>query len=224
MARLRFGFSLTRLDQVAPWGEGALHWFGLTDGSYWIDVGDHQLLRPEGEPWVDYYLARFWEDLCLLAPVVLEPVPADLVEFLLADVEADEHAFDDPDREAALSWRSDHFLDFGYLEDPPRSLWWRTGDEITLTWSHQERPLIRETVPVAEFRTALADLDRDLMIAMNQRVSHIEANGAPNGTRIDVGDLRREHVERSHWLDDSTKRLRHTDWAAVRAGARRLLS
>jgi hypothetical protein len=34
---------------------------------------------------VDYYLARFWEDLNLLTPDVLEPVPAELQPFIASD-------------------------------------------------------------------------------------------------------------------------------------------
>lgn len=33
-------FSLTDLGSVGPWGaENRLHWFGLTDGSYWMQAG-----------------------------------------------------------------------------------------------------------------------------------------------------------------------------------------
>lgn len=48
------------LDQVAPWGDPNsglnLHWFGLTDGWYDVQVGEHHLLRLQGdnEPGVDY--------------------------------------------------------------------------------------------------------------------------------------------------------------------------
>jgi hypothetical protein len=56
------------LDEVSPWGrdQPTLHWFGLTEGWYWIEADGHQLLRwtrPDGpHPYVDYYLARLWEE------------------------------------------------------------------------------------------------------------------------------------------------------------------
>ena len=36
----------------------SLHWFGLTQGWYWIEAGG-----PEPLPYVDYYVVRLWEDL-----------------------------------------------------------------------------------------------------------------------------------------------------------------
>ena len=37
-----FEFVLRPLEEVQPWGvdEPTLHWFGLTDGWYWIEAGD----------------------------------------------------------------------------------------------------------------------------------------------------------------------------------------
>ncbi len=43
-----FNFSLTPLEKIIPWGEPGeeiLHWFGLTDGTYWMEVGEHKLFE-----------------------------------------------------------------------------------------------------------------------------------------------------------------------------------
>ncbi|WSK39909.1 DUF5984 family protein [Micromonospora maris] len=90
-----------------------LHWFGLTDGWYWIDLNGHELLRYsdhtmrhlhadgyEGMPYVDYYVVRLWEDLLQALPAVLEPVPADLVLF-------------EPDRAARRASRPRHLVAAG---------------------------------------------------------------------------------------------------------------
>ncbi|WIG60771.1 MAG: hypothetical protein OJF49_003519 [Ktedonobacterales bacterium] len=108
-----FNFQLHRMHDIAPWGPvspdsrspGWLHqphlsWFGLTYGSYWIDVGQTELFRysqavvdlsfrkfPDAPwladlPYVDYYVVRLWEDLLDLLPMVLEPVHARLVGML----------------------------------------------------------------------------------------------------------------------------------------------
>lgn len=46
---IRFGFELCPLTEVAPWGgsngPATLHWFGLTDGWYWIELDGLHLLR-----------------------------------------------------------------------------------------------------------------------------------------------------------------------------------
>lgn len=43
-----FQFELRQLDQIQPWGapdDPNLHWFGLTDGWYWIQVGEDRLFE-----------------------------------------------------------------------------------------------------------------------------------------------------------------------------------
>jgi hypothetical protein len=95
---IRFRFELRPVDKITPWGgqDRMLHWFGLTDGWYWIELDGHELLRysdttlrrwrGEGydaaRPYVDYQVVRLWEDVIQLAPAVLEPVPADLARFV----------------------------------------------------------------------------------------------------------------------------------------------
>ncbi|WP_086819967.1 DUF5984 family protein [Allokutzneria sp. NRRL B-24872] len=211
--RLRFRFTLTPLEDVVPWEGHWPHWFGLTDAVYWIEVRGHRLLQPP----VDYFLARLWEDVCLLAPAALEPVPPDLEEFLVADFDDADHDVPDDDVTAAVGWWCDHSVDFGYRGDSPHNMWWRTGEEVTLTWSELDRPPIRETIPVEEFTAAVTELDRDLIAAMEERISILEANGTS------VTDLRRDHAQRAHSLAERAARHPATDWAAVRAGARKLL-
>jgi hypothetical protein len=87
---IRFGFDLRPLGDIVPWGKAddlSLHWFGLTDGWFWIELDGHVLLRYSDRcaarfqldrPYVDYQVVRLWEDLITLIPAVLEPVPADL--------------------------------------------------------------------------------------------------------------------------------------------------
>jgi hypothetical protein len=97
-------FRLRPLREIAPWhdADGShphLSWFGLTDGWYWIAVGEVELFRYSravldkwtqevgGEPWfaqmgglpyVDYQVAQLWSDLLGFLPDVLAPVPPRL--------------------------------------------------------------------------------------------------------------------------------------------------
>jgi hypothetical protein len=102
--RLRFQFVLSPLADLEGWGspksqEKSLHWFGLTYGHYWIEVGDTTLLEytPEilkywGQEgmdttspytrYTDYQVARLWEDLLDLYRASLEPVPDSLAVYL----------------------------------------------------------------------------------------------------------------------------------------------
>jgi hypothetical protein len=164
---IRFRFGLYPLDEVSPWGgdQPGLHWFGLTEGWYWLEAGGHQLLRrtrlDHPHPYVDYYLARLWEDVNVLTPDVLEPVPVDLQPFIAADRaqwacdpvafidDGDDDAREGPDPNApdhpvvtAAIWHSGHCLDIGYLQNAPRLRFWRTirgdRDEITVDWRHED--------------------------------------------------------------------------------------
>lgn len=59
---------------------------------------------------------------------------------------------------------------------------------------------------------------------MESRVAHLERTGPPQGIHIDMEQLRAEQRQRAGWLDRAKARRPRTDWAAVRSGARILLS
>jgi hypothetical protein len=245
---ITFRFELYPLDEVSPWGDDrpTLHWFGLTEGRYWLEAGGHQLLRraPLDHPYVDYHLARLWEDVNALTRVVLEPVPADLQPFIASDpaqwacdpldfvIAGDEDGFDDVDPNApdhpvitAANWHGEHYLYLGYLQNAPDLRFWRTvrddRDEITLDWQHEDD--VRFTVPTSAYLDAVHTLDRGLMTAMRQRVEELERRGGLPGVDLDLAGLRREHEDRAHRLARILDRAPKTDWDAVRQGADALL-
>ena len=159
---IAFRFELLPLDDVSAWGgddRPTLHWFGLTEGWYWIEVGGHELLRystiDSPHPYVDYYVVRLWEDILDLLPAVLEPVPAELQPFIGSDAAqwavdpddtgddsatpAHEEAPEDP-ADMAAAWYGSHDLDLGYLRAAPRLRFWRVvdgdRDDVTVDWQH----------------------------------------------------------------------------------------
>ncbi|GII55826.1 hypothetical protein Pth03_42150 [Planotetraspora thailandica] len=247
---IRFRFALTPLGEVAPWGrhQRSLHWFGLTSGWYWIELGDHELLRYSPEtlrryhdegpaarhPYVDYYVARLWEDVDELVPTVMQPVPPDLLRFMASD-QRDWPPLDSDATVEVATWYGGHVLDLGYIRQPPHIRAWRTvaggHDTVTVTWRHDDDGDIRftaapsgsVTVPAASFLAAVRRLDRELMAAMDRRVKALERTGPPDGVELDVPGLRAEHADRTTWLDRHLRREPVTDWAAVRAGAREIL-
>lgn len=249
---IRFHFLLRPIDQIEPWDDG-LHWFALTDGWYRIAVGDVQLLRytpatarqygMDAHPYVDYYAARLWEDVLQVIADVLQPVPAELLDFIATDRALWRHRIDDvEDHHPAVTaaiWHGRHNLHLGYLRQPPHVRMWRTvltgapggSDTVTVAWSHRVDSDIRYTAPVhgshevptAAFLTAVRQLDAELMAEMHGRVSRLERTGPPAGVPLDVPALRAEHVTRSGWL---ASRLRTppepADLAEVLAGVRYL--
>ncbi|OKI22259.1 hypothetical protein A6A07_34270 [Streptomyces sp. CB03911] len=253
---MRFRFELRALADVGPWGgehHRTLHWFGLTQGWYWIEAGGQELLRysertlrpwreesgGEVRPYADYYVVRIWEDVLAILADALEPVPADLVPFVSGELSGhplwDEEDLT-PEAEAAAEWHGHRSMYMGPLVNAPQLRWWRTvdeaGDRITLSWAHEPghrigfaaSPAGRLVLPTDDFLAAVAELDGALLAAMEQRVATLEASGPPAGVELDLEQLRREHRDRAGWLERARTRTCATDWAAVRAGAREFLA
>lgn len=179
-------------------------------------------------------MVRLWEDLLELLPVVLEPVPADLLPFVESEPN-DWHPADTPESEAASGWHSDHYLYVSYLRSAPNIRWWRSGggaeDLVTVTWrphhdgnvEFSRPPSGRITIPTAELITAIRDFDGALFTAMEQRVTDLEHGGPPQGVALDLGHLRHEQRDRAAWLERALSREDTVDWAAVRVGSRERL-
>lgn len=161
-----FNFALVPIGNVAPWGkpgEHNLHWFGLTDGEYWIEAGDSVLLEYSvalssdlGAPrYCSYAVARLYEDVMSMAPRVLEPVPANLVPYISGErARAWRAGYDermaryedelDDERIFALvddasTWLADRSLDTGYLS-PAANIWmWSDEAVVHVEWDNRER-------------------------------------------------------------------------------------
>ncbi|WP_371479813.1 DUF5984 family protein [Kitasatospora sp. NBC_00315] len=253
---LRFRFELRDLADVRPWGgehNPTLHWFALTAGWYWIELGGHELLRysertlrrwreefgTQDRPYVDHFVVRIWEDVLEILADVMEPVPRDLVGFVSSDL-AGSPVWDEdevtPEAEAAADWHGRRSMYMGPLVNAPHIRWWRTvfdgADRISVSWTHEPDHEIEFAAPLTGLVTlsadhlsaAVADLDRALLAAMERRVAALEAAGGPPGVGLDVEQLRRDHEGRSARLERARTRTPATDWAAVRAGAREFLA
>jgi hypothetical protein len=160
-------FVLDELADVVPWGQGdeaSLHWFGLTQGRYWIETPKGDILRytPEIQAYwnstidvVDYPVARLFEDLLYCMPAILEPVPPDIAQ-KCSDRQwhervrcwAEEETPTDqprsavsPDRwdlyHAALDWWHARTFDTGYLQCGPSITFWRVGNAVHLRWTSE---------------------------------------------------------------------------------------
>lgn len=84
----RFQFTLEPVDAITPWlrdGAPELSWFALTDGRFWIDLGEDELFRytpeilerwGETDPHPSYQGAAFARDLLESLPFARAAVPA----------------------------------------------------------------------------------------------------------------------------------------------------
>jgi len=157
-------FTLAPLEKVRPWGEPgdlSLHWFGLTDGEYWIEVGESTLFeyrehaRNGGARYCDYQVVRLYEDLMEMLPYILEPVPAPLVPYISGEsakawqkaygdwCERDDDVLD-PDHlgeiaDAAVSWSGKRRLDSAYLSPSANIAIWSDRERVHIEWDNRDR-------------------------------------------------------------------------------------
>ncbi|WP_328464239.1 DUF5984 family protein [Streptomyces sp. NBC_00448] len=225
-------------------------WYGIDAGGHELLRYSERTvreLRGEGErdgrgaphPYVEYYVVRLWEDLLALVSGAMEPVPPDLVG-IAAEVEQEWPHLDTvetPEADAALTWHGAGYLYTGYLRIAPAVRLWRTvvgdDDTVTVAWRHEPDPegvieftgprTGRVTVPTSAFVAAVAELDRALLAAMDQRIAELAEFGAASDVRLDVEQLRRDHHERARRLPRALAHAPRTDWDAVRTGLRALL-
>ena len=225
-------FELRPIDDVVPWGDEKtglrLHWFGLTDGWYDLIIGGHRLFSLLGETrGIDYPVVRFWEDLTEVARPALKPIPEPLV-VRLRDVDAWTAWVDkvwelenrDDVTSAALDWWFCRELTAIHLVGAPRLQLWRVGDELRMRWRSRppepdavvwSSPAGQATTSAAAFRGALTKFDRDLISAMTARVESIAMNWSRPEIIVDVDELRREHADRSMWLEQRIDAPRHLE-------------
>lgn len=253
---IRFQFILDPIETIRPWTDGngdnpALHWFGLTLGEYWIVIDEFELFRIDDATmmrltddgfsprrYADYQVVRLWEDLLKGSTRFLEPVPADLTEFVrIEDGLLPKWDYrSDPDEDAARFWREEHSLDSGHMV-LPRVKWWRTlsaqSDVVWTAWQYdtQDRWIQFDApdagliaTPTDDFVAAIVDFDARLIAAMAERVEAVADGALAANIHCDVDGLRQQHAGRAKHLNASLNRSLETDWSQIRRGAQRLMS
>ena len=244
---LQFRFELEPVDHIAPWGEDddrKLHWFGLTDGRYWMVTPLGEALRYTDEkmkewetqsPYVDYQVARFFEDLQIVLPSALEPVPADIAALVCQGgwlEHAEKRMSDLSDagelREMyrdAMDWYIERSLDKMYLVDGPIFRFWRVGDQVNIRWEPSVRnpddrwvlPQGEFTITSEQFESAAYSFFHELLNETGKRVAIIEAMGwRRQDCKVDAPSLVREQKQRTDWIGDLKRRQPKTDWGDVR--------
>jgi hypothetical protein len=172
-----FNFRLTPTEDIAPFessGNQHLHWFGLTDGCYWLRAGDaelfcyaEQFLAAQAhsdpcKPYVDYYVVRLWEDLLDILPDVLAPVPDTLAEKLASEnlldwrtrverwMETRDDSIWNPAYGHAGEWLHKRVLSTGYLLAGPVIWFWNDGTHIHIEWDNRRQQIEGQPVWAAQ--------------------------------------------------------------------------
>lgn len=162
-----FQFQLREIDQIDAWihhKERYLHWFGFSDGWFWLNTGTDELLRytdeilaywnqqqkPPALPYVNYHVVRLWEDIQEMLPHVLEPIPANILDifspesdFIAWGRRVEQHLDDAGVNIIDPAWDTIHWierrkLDAGYLQTAPRIWFWSDGVSASIHWDNRD--------------------------------------------------------------------------------------
>ena len=221
MDPVRIQFELRPLDQVRPSVDRKrLHWFELTDGWFDLTIGSHRLFESSASTrGAELYVVRPWEDLIDVAPFAFNPLPDPLVarvgaagwtDWVARAWEASANDYELAER--ALGWWQRRQLGTSYLHGAPRLDFWRHGEELHVEWSSPPTkpgeptwvsPGGSAVVSVGEFRDKLVELDRALIAAMGERIDAAAQSWARADVKVDIDELRRDHADRSTWLQKS---------------------
>jgi hypothetical protein len=157
-----FNFELTPLERFQPWGKAGqhnLHWFGLTDGQYWIQAGPATLLEYSelararvASRYCNYPVVRLYEDVMEMIPSVVEPVPTSLAPYLCGVAayaweaayrswyEAPQSDIDEPRfwdlADSATTWIGNRTLDTGYLSPSSQIRLWSDPEHVYIGWDN----------------------------------------------------------------------------------------
>jgi len=241
-----FEFELQPLRDVQPWGGSDapnLHWFGLTDGRYWIKAGEHTLFeytscvqeRYGVSRFCDYQVARLYEDVIDLASYALEPVPKALRQYISIDETAQrdhywtkwcasEKSTDLLDH--AGPWMGRRTLDCGYLSPSAHIVFWSDDDTVHIEWDNRGKLLKgspawsaqvgRWSLPRENFMHEVRSFHDRLMDQMSSRVDEVLSGALAGRAYVDLPGLRREHQVRSQSIDRSLGAPEPpTDWGPI---------
>ena len=222
-----FNFTLIPLDQIGPWGspdDPHLHWFGLTDGEYWLEVGDSKLFEFSSQVqaihgvgrYCSYYVVRLHEDILEMVPHILEPVPPAFVPYISGEsgrawqatakawIEESEE-YSDFQWETVL-WSGRRKLDNGYITQPANIHFWSDESTVHIEWDNTRRKIDGEPAWSAtrgsyqlsreDFLQEVRSFHDRLMEQMRERVKQVIAGQLPAEIKIDLNQLEREHAHR----------------------------
>lgn len=175
--------NINKIVSFGPEGDQTMHWFALTDGEYWIEVGDVTLFEYTDEilnywggdyRYVTYPIIRFIEDFTALFFQITESIPDDLFEYikskeLLNKIEAqskmwmeeriDKADLDDKEItvEESIRWILNRTLYSPHLTGAPQIRFFRNKDKILIVWVANQ--LVENKIPVWTARTGQFEIN-----------------------------------------------------------------
>jgi hypothetical protein len=219
----RISFELTPLAEVEPWLKDDqtrhLHWYALSLGQYWIQVGDETLLEyseavcrrhPHVKHYCEYQVARLYEDLFGLAPGATETIPEDLRVWFKDSGQAISELFEawqaQPREDSAVddidviwSLRSSRLLDSGYLRPRTDISCWSTESHVHIIWDNRDKFIDglpawtaqrgEFSVNKQEFVKEIRRFQNEFLAQMDERVQEVLAGALPADIYVDKAEL-----------------------------------
>lgn len=208
-------FELCSIEEVLAHHEPprTLGWLSLTDGRYDVVVGGRRIFSLANElSGVEYPVAQLWNDLVGISAAALRPLPPEFairtarIDHWRAWVARVQDLDDCIDLiNTALGWWFEREMGAMHLTGAPSMRFWRVGEVVRVHWSSPpatlgdvewSSPSGEATLSAEQFHAELLAFDRRLLLAMDQRLGELERTK----TGFNLAALRREHVERSGWL------------------------
>jgi hypothetical protein len=231
--QLRVLFEIDDVENVPAWGhdgERKVDWYGLTSGRFRIETATGPPLEYSPQiqhAWSlrgknpDYFVARLFEDLLSILPLVLEQVPPDIAARVANPAWRINAERWSDDVEDELGW------DLGYLRLAPKLAFWRTGDEVFFQWQANAKA---EGVPVwsvaegqiaisaTAFEAEVLRFGEELLACMEHRVHSIQQRGwQREDCQLDIEELLKEQAMRREAFHSVSNARQATDWRQVRA-------
>lgn len=222
-------FKLKEPKDIAVFGSADkgyyLPWFACTDSYYCFDIMGKELLRYSDEyvikhrmnkssPYVDYYLIRLVEDLGVILPSILTPIPDDIFYFIQSPFEMENlnqlclrwyAEQDDYPLFSANGWLYDRQLDCGYLRGAPRLYFFHKDTDIIIRWicdyEEEGTNMWKEKSGEAilsfiDFIQAIEDFLMRFRSQMDSHLDDILQNYARPSVKVEPDLLLREHSQR----------------------------
>ncbi len=254
-----FNFQLKPIADIDPWGtedNQTLHWFGLTDGWYWLDVGEQKLFHYTPQliqhwerqgyeqsnlPYADYNIARLWEDMVELLPIILEPLPSNLIQKMNVYgswfdwLEKSHDWIENIEDERLIDlyvdtceWWDNRSLSTGHLTKGPSIAFWNDSQMIHIEWDNRGQEwhgvpvwtaqMGKFSLPTAHFIEELKSFDMRFMHAMRQRVHAVKASWPYPNVSINIEKLENEQLDRATWFQKNLNivaRRQPPDWEQI---------
>jgi hypothetical protein len=220
-----FEFELARVEDIVPW-EGQkgpyLSWFALTDGRFWMPVGDQVLFEYSDEimaHWTmsvrhaDYQVAAFAREVLGSLAAAVARLPERIERLasnwsVLRALEQEPNPANDSDEDddtayTAWRWLGERSPFSGYLVANPRFQFVRVSGELRIHWNMRDRVVDGHRVwtakegthamPVDLFVSECRDFANRLLAAMDERIAGLEAGTLKAQVGVNASSLREQH-------------------------------